>query len=115
MLVTSRETGRWIVPKGWPEKKTKPFHQAAREAYEEAGAIGQIAKKPIGSYSYNKRLRKRSVECIVDVFLLQVEKELDDWPECQERSRKWVSLAEASELIDDPGLAELLMRLEQSL
>ncbi len=115
MLVTSRETGRWIVPKGWPEKKTKPCEQAAREAYEEAGAIGTIAKKPFGSYSYAKRLGKRTVTCLVDVFLLKVERELDDWPESGQRCRKWVSPAEAVQLVDDAGLADLLLRLAAPL
>ncbi len=111
MLVTSRETGRWIVPKGWPgKKKTKPYDQAAREAYEEAGAVGRIAKKPFGSYYYDKRLRKGTVTCLVDVYLLKVERELDDWPECKQRFRKWVTPTEAIELLDDVGLIDLLLR-----
>ena len=111
MLVTSRETGRWIVPKGWPEKKIKPYDQAAREAFEEAGVIGQISKKPFGSYTYDKRLGKRSVSCLVDVYLLKVDRELDEWPESAQRSRRWLSPLEAVELVDDKGLASLLMRL----
>ena len=111
MLVTSRDTGRWIVPKGWPGKKTKPCDQAAREAYEEAGALGRIDKKPFGSFSYDKRLRKRTVTCLVDVFLLKVERELDEWPESKQRSRKWMSPAEAIHLVDNIGLAGLLRRL----
>ena len=111
LLVTSRETGRWIVPKGWPVKKIKPYDQAAREAFEEAGVTVRIFRKPFGSYSYDKRLGKLSVYCTVDVFLLKVERELDEWPESAQRSRKWVSPLEASELVDDKGLASLLMRL----
>jgi ADP-ribose pyrophosphatase YjhB (NUDIX family) len=39
LLVTSRETGRWIIPKGGPIKGFKPAKTAAREAYEDAGAL----------------------------------------------------------------------------
>ena len=111
LLVTSRDTGRWIVPKGWPERKIKPYDQAAQEAYEEAGALGLITKKPFGSYTYEKRLGNRSVTCSVDVYLLKVECELEEWPERNQRSRKWMSPAEAVSLVDNSGLAELLLRL----
>ena len=112
LLVTSRDTGRWIVPKGWPEKKTKPCDQAAQEAYEEAGVLGPITKKPVGSYRYQKRLGKRSVTCSVDLYLLKVESELDQWPESEQRTRQWMPPEEAARLVDNPGLAELILRLE---
>ena len=113
LLVTSRDTQRWIVPKGWPEKKIKPCDQAAREAFEEAGVQGRATKKPFGSFRYEKRLRKGSVTCSVDVYLLKVQRELEDWPERGQRSRCWVSLAEAMLIVDDTGLAELLLRLNR--
>jgi 8-oxo-dGTP pyrophosphatase MutT (NUDIX family) len=92
LLVTSRETRRWIIPKGWAEKGTKPHDMAAREAFEEAGVRGKVRKCPHGSYRYEKRLTaKRSVECEVTVFLLEVEQELADWPEKGERERRWLS------------------------
>jgi 8-oxo-dGTP pyrophosphatase MutT (NUDIX family) len=63
LLITSRETRRWIIPKGWAEKGTKPRTMAAREAFEEAGVRGKVGKLPYGSYRYEKRLtEKRSVE-----------------------------------------------------
>ncbi|MEI6559355.1 MAG: NUDIX hydrolase [Rhodospirillaceae bacterium] len=111
LLVTSRDTGRWIVPKGWPEKKTRPCDQAAREAYEEAGALGRVTRKPVGSYRYEKHLRKRTVTCLVDVYLLRVERELEDWPERAQRSRRWVSPDEAALMVDDAGLGALLLHL----
>ncbi|MBL7405872.1 NUDIX domain-containing protein, partial [Escherichia coli] len=57
LLVTSRESRRWVIPKGWPMKGRKPFEAAAREAYEEAGLRGAVGKRPIGLYLYQKRLR----------------------------------------------------------
>ena len=59
LLVTSRETGRWIIPKGWPIEGMKPAKTAAREAYEEAGVRGTVSDKAIGNYSYKKELRGR--------------------------------------------------------
>ena len=73
MLVTSRENGRWIIPKGWPKKRKAPYASAAREALEEAGVIGQVGRDPIGSYSYKKRLKSGAVvACEVQVFPLEV-------------------------------------------
>src|SRR4051794_3326365 len=84
MLVTSRETGRWVLPKGWAEKNLTGPELAAKEAFEEAGVIGEVGTKPAGSYEYEKRLPKsRTVECKVDVFPMQVDRLLDDWPERQ--------------------------------
>src|SRR6266487_779296 len=52
MLITSRETQRWVIPKGWPKKGKSPQYSAAREAFEEAGVLGAVAKRPVGSFSY---------------------------------------------------------------
>src|ERR1051325_802066 len=79
MLLTSRETRRWIIPKGWPMKGRKPAEVAAREAYEEAGLIGQIVgKRPIGAFHYEKQLTKQGRLCQVRVFSFRVERQLDD-------------------------------------
>lgn len=37
LLITSRDSGRWIIPKGWPMKKKEPHEAAAVEAWQEAG------------------------------------------------------------------------------
>jgi 8-oxo-dGTP pyrophosphatase MutT (NUDIX family) len=73
MLVTSRETRRWIIPKGWPKKGKSPHHSAAREAFEEAGVVGAVARRCVGSFSYEKRLKNGgAVVCKVSVFPLEV-------------------------------------------
>jgi 8-oxo-dGTP pyrophosphatase MutT (NUDIX family) len=73
MLVTSRGTGRWIIPKGWPMKRKAPYAAAAREALEEAGVVGQIGREPIGSFSHKKLLKEGGVVvCEVQVFPLEV-------------------------------------------
>jgi len=112
LLVTSRDTGRWIIPKGWLEKGTKPYDMAAREAFEEAGGIGKVQKEPIGSYTYTKRLSaKKSVECNVQVFLLNVEQDLEDWPEKGQRRKEWMSPSQAALQISESGLVGILLSL----
>jgi 8-oxo-dGTP pyrophosphatase MutT (NUDIX family) len=108
LLITSRETGRFIIPKGWPMKQLIDPDAAAREAYEEAGVIGKIQRKPIGDYLYWKRL-ERSFELLrVDVYALEVRKQQPDWPEKASRKSGWVSVADAATLVDEPGLVALL-------
>ena len=111
-LVTSRGSGRWIIPKGWPEKKTAPYELAAREAYEEAGLLGVITPTPFGSFLLNKRTTSgKLIACQVDVFLLRVQKELKKWPEKEQRLKCWLTPAEAAKIVIEPGLSELLLRL----
>jgi len=112
LIVTSRETRRWIIPKGWAEKGVKPHDMAAREAFEEAGVRGKVKKRAIGSYDYEKRLTaKKSVLCRVFVFLLKVDEELEEWPEKGERDRRWLSPSQAALLISEGGLVPMLLRL----
>jgi 8-oxo-dGTP pyrophosphatase MutT (NUDIX family) len=79
LLLTSRETKRWVIPKGWPMKGRKPYEAAAQEALEEAGVSGRAWKKPVGAYSYFKRRDRHFDICQVDVYLLRVEKQLKTW------------------------------------
>jgi 8-oxo-dGTP pyrophosphatase MutT (NUDIX family) len=82
---------------------------AAREAHEEAGVVGKIGKRPIGSYSYTKRLKTgASVRCEVYVFPLEVTKQTDAWPEKDERSVQWLSRAKAAKTVKDPVLRGLI-------
>lgn len=114
LLVTSRETQRWIIPKGWPKKGLKPHKLAALEAYEEAGIVGKASKRPLGSFRYDKRLTgKKSVPCQVDVFLLKVTRELDDWPEKNQRRRCWLAPTQAAELVSEADLVDILLALEE--
>ena len=112
MLVTSRETRRWVIPKGWIEKRHSPAAQAAQEAFEEAGIRGRIGKAPIGHYAYPKRLANgASVTCEVEVYPLEVERLLERWPEMAERERRWFTVAEAAALVQEGGLGSLMLGL----
>lgn len=110
MLVTSRETRRWVLPKGWPIKGMKPHSVAALEAMEEAGLTGKIAKAPIGSYRYVKRLRNgAAITCEVGVFPMAVEKQRRNWPEREQRATSWFAAKDAAALVDEPELRDLLL------
>lgn len=114
MLVTSRERGRWVLPKGWAKKRMTGAQLAALEAYEEAGLVGKVTRKAIGSYNYLKRMIDGSViDCGVDVFPMRVAELLDDWPERSQRQRRWFTFAEAAEAVEEPDLAALLRALEK--
>jgi 8-oxo-dGTP pyrophosphatase MutT (NUDIX family) len=115
MLVTSRETRRWVIPKGWPMKKRKPAEVASQEAYEEAGLIGHIVgKRPVGNFHYAKRLAKGEVLCQVRVFSFRVERQLDEWPEKRLRETKWFDAREAVSMVEEGGLAEIIDRFSGS-
>lgn len=109
LLVTSRDSGRWIVPKGWPEG-AEAFHQAAaREAAEEAGIAGEVAETEIGRFYYGKRLRSGlQRRCEVLVYPIEVEREHAKWPERKKRKRKWFRTEDAARLVHEKALGELI-------
>jgi 8-oxo-dGTP pyrophosphatase MutT (NUDIX family) len=112
LLVTSRETHRWVLPKGWAEKALSGPELAAKEAFEEAGLVGEIAAEPVGFYRYLKRLPKgHTVKCRVDVFPMRVGQLLEDWPEREQRERRWFTLAQAAMEVEEGELITLLLGL----
>src|SRR5271165_6032502 len=116
MLVTSRETRRWIIPKGWPKKGKSPRQSAAREAFEEAGVRGAVGRHPVGSFTYAKRLKNGGVvQCEVRVFPLEVRHQNKEWPEKQERRVKWLSAAKAAERVKQPRLSRIIRRLARAM
>lgn len=112
MLVTSRATRRFIVPKGWPMKGKSGRKAAAIEAQQEAGVVGKTLRQPAGTYSYWKRLENRFVRVDVIVYLLSVTEELIDWQEAESRQRAWLASEDAALLIDEPDLSTLLRDLK---
>jgi 8-oxo-dGTP pyrophosphatase MutT (NUDIX family) len=115
LLVTTRETKRWMVPKGWPIKKLGPLGTAMREAYEEAGVRGDCGPS-IGSFDYLKVMHKGPDQiCVVELFPLRVTEELDDWPEKAERDRRWFSAQDASAAVEEEPLKIILADLPERL
>jgi 8-oxo-dGTP pyrophosphatase MutT (NUDIX family) len=113
LLITSRETKRWIIPKGWPMTGLLDYNAAKREALEEAGVDGRISKTAIGHYSYDKVLKSGALRhCTVQIYLLRVAVMHRNWLEKHQRQRKWVSLAEAQLRIQEPDLREVIASLD---
>jgi 8-oxo-dGTP pyrophosphatase MutT (NUDIX family) len=110
LLVTSRETRRWTIPKGWPIRRLDSREAAAREALEEAGVSGAVGKSAMGVYRYQKRLRDGcTVLCSVEVFPLEVTQEDKHWVEKAQRKRAWFTPVEAADLVEEPGLKALIL------
>ena len=95
-------------------KGRKDYDAAAQEALEEAGVKGRIHKHPMGAYTYEKRDGDSSKPIRVMVYLLEVETEGTDWPEKDQRQRQWLSTGVASSRVDEPGLTEIIRRLDVS-
>lgn len=112
MLLTSRGTKRWVIPKGWPMRGKKNWAAAAQEAKEEAGIIGKTHKKPIGEFLYFKRRAAHFDLCSVEVYVLNVEKRLDSYREKGQREARWFALEDATDLVQEPGLTALLRELD---
>jgi 8-oxo-dGTP pyrophosphatase MutT (NUDIX family) len=116
LLVTTRGTGRWVVPKGWPIKDKAPYKAAEQEALEEAGVRGKADRRPVGTYTYAKQLPDgRVVPCMVEVYAIKVDKLVRNFKEQGQRERKWVSFAEAESLVEEPDLRGLIIRLDAKL
>ena len=113
LLVTSRDTGRWIIPKGWTSKRIKDCKAAAREAREEAGVKGKILREAIGTYRYIKRELGNGALIEVRVFLLKVSKRCKRWPEKRERRRAWFDIEDAASRVSDPELSILIGLLRE--
>ena len=109
LLITSRETKRWVIPKGWPIAGRGAAESAAQEAYEEAGVRGIVAAKALGHYYYRKRLAGRARTFFqVEVFAMEVTEILDLWPEAHERRRQWLSPHKAADYVHEAELAALI-------
>lgn len=109
LLITSRGTGRWVIPKGWPMKKKKPHEAAEIEAWEEAGIRGRARKKPVGRYSYLKWLENGDVApCMVEVFEIEVRGVDTDFKERGQRGLAWLSPDEAARRVREVELKSLL-------
>ena len=109
LLITSRRTKRWILPKGWPENNMTPGESAANEALEEAGVTGKLKERPLGVYCYEKRGEDgEDYPCIVTIYALKVKNILENYSEQSERQRQWFSRKVAAKKVLEPDLAQLL-------
>ena len=115
LLITSRQTRRWIIPKGNIDFLMSPHAAAAQEALEEAGAVGEIGRRPIGVFRYCKAMRGESpVMAKVTVFPLEVVELMDDWQESEWRLRRWFSRSAACDAVQEPELQQIIRGFEPS-
>jgi len=114
LLITSRETKRWVMPKGWPMEGKKPWRAAEIEALEEAGVQGVMSKSSIGKYRYLKKLSDgEKVSCEVKLFPMYVHKMRKKWPEKKERTRRWFSVKAAAKRVREPQLTAILKAIRK--
>lgn len=116
MLITSRDTGRWVIPKGWSMAGLTPAQSAAREAWEEAGVKGEVDEAGLGLFRYDKILPSTpALTCQVQVFALRVKALSDRFPERKQRRRKWFDALKAARKVNEPELRSLLAALPELL
>jgi len=110
LLITSRGSGRWIIPKGWPIKGQTLAQAALREAYEEAGIRGMVDEQDIGSYHYRKKdmpaFENNHFHVVVFAVLYQRQKK--KWPEQGQRILAWLSPWEAAARVEEEELKHIL-------
>lgn len=112
LLITSRSSGKWMIPKGWPMKGMSEADAARQEALEEAGVEGTVGTHAVGSYRYSKLFGDgTSTPGQAVIFALAVNRERKDWKEKDQRRRRWMSPSEAAEAVHEPDLARFLANL----
>ena len=115
LLITTRNTRRWIVPKGWPDEGRDPHESAAQEAYEEAGVVGDVVGDVIGVFTHRKQLKSgQMVACRIHVYPMEVTDVCDDWAEKSDRETKWCSVDEALHLVGDSGLRRIIAKFSRA-
>lgn len=114
LLVTSSH-GRWILPKGWPIKGKNGAQTAAQEAWEEAGVKStEVTHDPVGWFpSFKRKSDGTKIPCETEVYAVEVASLAKTFPEAGRRKRRWVSVAQALTLVDEPGLRDILRRFQR--
>jgi 8-oxo-dGTP pyrophosphatase MutT (NUDIX family) len=110
LMITTRETRRWMIPKGWPIDGLTAQEVAAREAWEEAGVVGKVKGKLFGEFRYAKILSDgREVKPLVSVYLLKVRRRKKRFPDRAERDVAWMTPVDAARQVHEPQLRKLLI------
>lgn len=117
LLITSLDTGRWIIPKGWPIPGRDAVEGAVAEAWQEAGVVpARVDRAPLGSFRYRKRFKGGAeAPTATKVFPVEVASLAADFPQKERRRREWVKPEEAARAVDEPGLRDILTKLPQLL
>ncbi|WP_120633413.1 NUDIX hydrolase [Ruegeria sp. EL01] len=116
LLITTRRSRRWIIPKGWLISGLTTAETAAQEAWEEAGVRGKCNPDKLGQFTYLKQRPDQGMAmCVVDVFPIYVRSLASSYPEKAERSRKWCSPKKAASKVQSSDLAEVLRSFKRFL
>ena len=113
-IVTTRNTGRWILPRGWPTHKHTAHDGAAIEAHEEAGVRGRVFANAVGTYAYDKPLDVGIAPVLVVVYAIRADKVAKTWPEKDQRKRKWLPPKKAAAKLTEPGLKQIVANFDPS-
>ncbi|OGU72147.1 MAG: hypothetical protein A2V93_08615 [Ignavibacteria bacterium RBG_16_34_14] len=111
LLITSMKRKKWILPKGYIEFNLSPFESAKKEAYEEAGVIGANETVELGSF----RIKSSIGVCDLLVYSMEVIEVLEDYPDKDQRKRKWFSIKEAAENITIPEVSGMILSLNDKI
>ncbi len=111
LLITSIKKQKWIFPKGFIEFNLSAFESAKKEAYEEAGVIGENETVELGSFDLKKKTRTSHVK----IFSMEVTKELKDYPEKNLRKRKWFNVKDALANIENSDIKNFVYKLEAKI
>lgn len=111
LLVTSIRKKNWIVPKGYIEFNLTPFESAKKEAYEEAGVVGSNETVEVGQFIAEKKNRKE----LIKVYIMEVDEELNNYPEKNLRRRQWFTFDEAMEKVQNPQIKNFIKKLKETL
>lgn len=111
LLITSLRKKNWIVPKGFVEYNLTPFESAKKEAYEEAGVLGSNETYELGDFT----VKKSTGPCLIKVFSMEVMDVLDEYPEKNDRKRKWFTIEEASNVISIREISHMFKELRFKL
>ncbi len=111
LLITSLKKKSWIIPKVFIEFNLTPFESAKKEAYEEAGVTGTNETFELGMFNR----KKKSGNCIIKIYSMEVSEFLEDFPEKNLRKRKWFSIKEAAENISIPEVSDLILKLKEKI
>lgn len=115
LLISSRESRRWVIPKGWAKKGEAGPFAAARETLEETGLAGAVASTPLGEYRYGKVMKSGRVRRVrVTVYALEVMFEHDDWPEKSLREKLWTTPEDAVGLVEEAELRSVILSFAAS-
>jgi len=104
LVISTPSRRRWITPKGVVDPGETPLESARRETLEEAGVEGNLAPEPLGTFEF----RKWKGTCVVTVFLMEVTRIRDRWPEDDFRLRAWMPIEEAQRRCGFSGLRALI-------